>query len=375
MNQPQIPELGRFAEPALLILVSLSDGPKHGYAIMGDVEAGTGRPMGPGTLYAALARLEERGLVEALPPVDRRRPYRLSGLGATVLADQLRDLAAFAALGLRRLEGVVGLTPDALRRLAPGPRLSGPLAGSLRGRVPRACSRNGHSARSTSPTSCSARSTPTCISAASGPPLTHSKGFAMTLRLGGYAAILGGFLFFIGLAAASALGDAGGVFLLAFAAGAAALLVALAGLSAFQARRYPKLVWAAFVLPAIGAVITVIGALGMVFIGDGLFIGEWSAWAVWFLGLAALIIGSGLFAVATWLTHTLSRPAAIVLVVASLGLVPLGLGLNVLPFIPEAFAPIAIGVWASLFSLGWVALGVSAIRLDNPGRIAPQGVS
>jgi DNA-binding PadR family transcriptional regulator len=108
MNQPRIPELGRFAEPALLILVSLSDGPKHGYAIMADVEAGTGRPMGPGTLYAALARLEERGLGEALQPVDRRRPYRLSGLGATVLADQLRDLAAFAALGLRRLDGTSG---------------------------------------------------------------------------------------------------------------------------------------------------------------------------------------------------------------------------------------------------------------------------
>ena len=100
---PQVPELGRFAEPALLILVSLSDGPKHGYAIMTDVEAGTGRPMGPGTLYAALARLEERGLIEALAPVDRRRPYRLTGLGATVLADQLRDLSEFAQLGLRRL--------------------------------------------------------------------------------------------------------------------------------------------------------------------------------------------------------------------------------------------------------------------------------
>ena len=99
----RIPELGRFAEPALLILVSLSDGPKHGYAIMTDVEAGTGRPMGPGTLYAALARLEERGLIEPLPPVDRRRPYRLTGLGATVLAEQLRDLAAFATLGLERL--------------------------------------------------------------------------------------------------------------------------------------------------------------------------------------------------------------------------------------------------------------------------------
>ena len=99
----RIPELGRFAEPALLILVSLSDGPKHGYAIMADVEAGTGRPMGPGTLYAALARLEERGLIEAMAPVDRRRPYRLSALGAGVLAEQLHDLAEFAQLGLKRL--------------------------------------------------------------------------------------------------------------------------------------------------------------------------------------------------------------------------------------------------------------------------------
>ncbi len=101
--EPKIPELGRFAEPALLILVSLSDGPKHGYAIMTDVETGTSRPLGPGTLYAALARLEERGLIEALTPVDRRRPYRLTGLGATVLSDQLRELSEFAQLGLRRL--------------------------------------------------------------------------------------------------------------------------------------------------------------------------------------------------------------------------------------------------------------------------------
>jgi DNA-binding PadR family transcriptional regulator len=97
------PELGRFAEPSLLILVSLSDGPKHGYAIMTDVEAGTGRPLGPGTLYAALARLEERGLIEALAPVDRRRPYRLTGLGESALKEQLSSLEAFARLGLQRL--------------------------------------------------------------------------------------------------------------------------------------------------------------------------------------------------------------------------------------------------------------------------------
>ena len=100
---PKTPEFGRFTEPSLLILVSLSDGPKHGYAMMQDIEAGTGRPMGAGTLYAALTRLEDEGLVEPLPPVDRRRPYRLTAVGATLLAEQLRGLSAFAQQGLRQL--------------------------------------------------------------------------------------------------------------------------------------------------------------------------------------------------------------------------------------------------------------------------------
>jgi DNA-binding PadR family transcriptional regulator len=96
-------ELGRYAEPALYILVSLSDGPKHGYAIMTDVEAFSGSPMGPGTLYAALARLERRGLIEALEPDDRRRPYRLTALGATTLEAQLEQLDGFVRIGLGRL--------------------------------------------------------------------------------------------------------------------------------------------------------------------------------------------------------------------------------------------------------------------------------
>ena len=96
-------ELGRFAEPTVYILVALSDGPKHGYAIMTDVEAMTGSPLGPGTLYGALARMERRGLVEALPPEDRRRPYKLTGLGATTLRAQLQGLAGFSRLGLERL--------------------------------------------------------------------------------------------------------------------------------------------------------------------------------------------------------------------------------------------------------------------------------
>ena len=101
----EIAELGRFAEPTLYILVSLSDGPKHGYAIMTDVEAISGSPLGPGTLYGALARMEKRGLIEALEPVDRRRPYKLTGLGASTLRAQLEGLAGFSRLGLDRLGG------------------------------------------------------------------------------------------------------------------------------------------------------------------------------------------------------------------------------------------------------------------------------
>lgn len=96
-------DLGRFAEPSLLILVSLGDGPKHGYAIMADVEALSGRPLGPGTLYGALARLESRGMIEALEPANRRRPYRLTGVGANALRvqlDQLDDMVKVARVRL-----------------------------------------------------------------------------------------------------------------------------------------------------------------------------------------------------------------------------------------------------------------------------------
>jgi DNA-binding PadR family transcriptional regulator len=100
-------DLGRYAEPSLRILVSLSDGPKHGYAIMDDSEATGGRRIGAGTLYAALARLERLGMIEALPADgSRRRPYRLTALGAASLKAQLEDLRRLADTGLGRLDGV-----------------------------------------------------------------------------------------------------------------------------------------------------------------------------------------------------------------------------------------------------------------------------
>jgi DNA-binding PadR family transcriptional regulator len=94
---------GRFSDPSLLILASLAGGPKHGYAITADVETIAGLRLGAGTLYGALARLEQRGLVEALPAEDRRRPYRLTGVGAAALREQLTSLRAIAETGLGRL--------------------------------------------------------------------------------------------------------------------------------------------------------------------------------------------------------------------------------------------------------------------------------
>jgi DNA-binding PadR family transcriptional regulator len=94
---------GRYSGPATLILSSLADGPKHGYALTKDVEGFAGVRLAPGTLYEALARLESQGLIEALEAEERRRPYRLTAPGATVLRAQLAAQQRVADVGLRRL--------------------------------------------------------------------------------------------------------------------------------------------------------------------------------------------------------------------------------------------------------------------------------
>jgi DNA-binding PadR family transcriptional regulator len=96
-------DLGRFAEPAVLVMMSLAEGAKHGYAITADVDSVTGIKLGPGTLYGAIARLEERGLIEALPAADRRRPYRLTGAGAEALRAHVATLERVVATGIERL--------------------------------------------------------------------------------------------------------------------------------------------------------------------------------------------------------------------------------------------------------------------------------
>ncbi len=99
----KLDEIGRWSEPGLLVLASLADGEKHGYAMVADIEAMAGVHLGPGTLYGALSRLEEQGLIAALPAEGRRRPYRLTGAGAEVLTTQLSQIARVANTGLTRL--------------------------------------------------------------------------------------------------------------------------------------------------------------------------------------------------------------------------------------------------------------------------------
>lgn len=96
-------DMGRFSDPALLILSSLAGGPKHGYSMIQDIEQFCGTRLEVGTLYGALARLEKQGWIAAMEVVERRRPYYLTQLGASVLNKQLATMSQVVHTGLQRL--------------------------------------------------------------------------------------------------------------------------------------------------------------------------------------------------------------------------------------------------------------------------------
>lgn len=104
----------RSNDPPLLILTSLAEGPKHGHALAKDIETFAGVVLGPGTLYGAITRLEERGLIEALPSDDRRRPYRITPTGASALAEAVADMRRIAEVGAVRLGQTAALRPGLL---------------------------------------------------------------------------------------------------------------------------------------------------------------------------------------------------------------------------------------------------------------------
>jgi DNA-binding PadR family transcriptional regulator len=91
------------SDPALLVLASLAEEDRHGYAIMEDIQGFAGIRLGPGTLYGAISRLEQRGWIRAVKGDSRRQPYRITAQGRQYLKEQLALLAQLVQTGSRRL--------------------------------------------------------------------------------------------------------------------------------------------------------------------------------------------------------------------------------------------------------------------------------
>ena len=99
----QNPNAGHFSDPSLLVLASLAAGPKHGHAMLDDIEQMCGTRLGPGTLYGAITRLEQQGLIEALPAGKRRKPYRLTEAGRSAFAAKMATLQRIVTVGSCRV--------------------------------------------------------------------------------------------------------------------------------------------------------------------------------------------------------------------------------------------------------------------------------
>ncbi len=91
-------------DPTLLVLASLADGDKHGYAMMEDIQRFANVRLGPGTLYGAITRLEQRGWISPVQSQDRRQPYTITALGRQYLEEQVATLDRVVKAALTRLK-------------------------------------------------------------------------------------------------------------------------------------------------------------------------------------------------------------------------------------------------------------------------------
>ena len=114
----KLPDIGRFSDPTLLIMVSLAEGPAHGYAMTEDIAGFSGTRLQPGTLYGALDRLERRGWIVPLEADERRHPYRLTNAGADALRAQLATIGRIVSVGLRRVSVESGTARDEEEQLS-----------------------------------------------------------------------------------------------------------------------------------------------------------------------------------------------------------------------------------------------------------------
>lgn len=194
----------------------------------------------------------------------------------------------------------------------------------------------------------------------------------MMLRIGGFGAIIGGALWFGGLAAAAATGGEDRAWGALIALGSVGLLLALIGLSAFQAHRHPKLAWAAFAIPGLGSLVSVIGLAGMVLSpnADPVIVGSVSAWYVWLLGLITTVVGSIIFGIATIRAAVFSRRAAQALAASSVVLLLTGT-VSIMGFESTVLAQVAFALALGSFAASWIVFGVLALRRGPIRAIAP----
>lgn len=200
----------------------------------------------------------------------------------------------------------------------------------------------------------------------------HRKGFTMSLRTGGYAAILGSLVWLAGYLANLLDGSdeawpTSGIIL----AGALLLLVGIAGLSAFAARRDPGLAWAAFLTPAIGTGMMVVGLIAMAVFRER---APFDAWGLAMLGLITLLVGSGLYAVVSWRTGPLSRVGTMLLGLAGALAIPMAVIVVTLWETQPLAASATLGIFVA-FTAGWLLEGIAAVKADRPAAPAVGGAS
>lgn len=99
-------EMGKYRDPSMLILLSLSEGDKHGYMIMEDMRDNFHIDFSPGTLYGAISRLEKENLIAPVKTEDRRVPYQITFSGVELLRGHIESLREFVSVGSERLERI-----------------------------------------------------------------------------------------------------------------------------------------------------------------------------------------------------------------------------------------------------------------------------
>jgi hypothetical protein len=199
------------------------------------------------------------------------------------------------------------------------------------------------------------------------------RGLPMSLRLGGFAAITGALILAVSWfgTIAGALPFDGRVLVALILVGLASLLVSLTILSAFQARAMPALVWTAFALSALGAIGYMVGMLGLMGVEEGDVaadgIGKTMSTVGFAAGGLAAVVGFALFGIATFRSGVLSRPGAVLIATGpALGAFAWIAALTVSWNLGAVLFVAAMGC----FLIGWIVLGIAAIRLDHPRVVA-----